>query len=135
MSRLYFSVQHNLPRKFLINSLDCMKSLHFWAPIPSPYDFWTVSALYTQFSMYPCWNQQLQIQFLIMFNPCPCQSLLTTNQNLKSPKPSTPKLTTVDMPINYCILSADHSSVHVHLPASPHPHPCHLHPHHPLAIC
>src|SRR5882724_7947848 len=30
---------------------------------------WTVSTLYTQFSMSQCWNQQLRIRFLIAFNP------------------------------------------------------------------
>src|SRR5882724_12696041 len=82
-----------------------MKSLHFLAPIPSLSDFQTVSALYTWFSMSQCWNQQLQIQFPIMFNPHPCQSLLMTNWNLKSLKSLTPRLTTDVVPASYCILS------------------------------
>src|SRR5882724_9400488 len=40
-----------------------------------------------------------------MFNPHPCQSLSMMNQNLKSPKSSTPRLTTNVMPASYCILS------------------------------
>src|SRR5882724_10397402 len=40
-----------------------------------------------------------------MFNPHPCQSLLMMNQNSKSPKPLTPRLTTINVHANYCILS------------------------------
>src|SRR5882724_9785267 len=40
-----------------------------------------------------------------MFNPQPRQSLLMMNQNLKSPKSSTPRLTTNIVPASYCILS------------------------------
>ena len=98
MSRLNSSVQHYPPRNYLISSLGCMKSLCSQAPTPSPYDFPTVSVLYTQFSTSQCWNQQLQIQFQIMFNPHPCQLLLMTNQNLKSLKSLTPRLTTDVMP-------------------------------------
>src|SRR5882724_10476151 len=58
-SRLNSSVQLDLPRNSPINSLDCMKSLHILAPIPSPSDFQTVSTLYTQSSTSQCWNQQL----------------------------------------------------------------------------
>src|SRR5882724_7319691 len=105
MSRLNFSVQHDLPRNYPINSLVRMKSLHSLAPILSLSDFRTVSALYTQFSTSQCWNQQLRIQFLIEFNPHPCQSLSTMNRNSKSPKSSTPKLTTDIVPASYCILS------------------------------
>src|SRR5882724_1040458 len=54
--------------------------------------------------MSPCWNQQLQIQILIEFNPHPRQSLSMMNWNLKSPKFSTPRLTTDIVPANYCIL-------------------------------
>src|SRR5882724_5165122 len=50
MSRLNSSIQHDLPRSYLINSLVRMKSLHFLAPILSLSDFQTVSALYTQSS-------------------------------------------------------------------------------------
>src|SRR5882724_6698230 len=50
MSRLNSSIQHDLPRNYLIISLDHTKSLHFLAPIPSLSDFWTVSTLYIQFS-------------------------------------------------------------------------------------
>src|SRR5882724_2622427 len=85
-----------------------MKSLHSVAPIPSPSDFWTVSMLYTQFSMSQCWNQQLQIQFLIGFNPHPHQSLSMMNWNSKSPKSLIPRLTTDVMPASYCILSIGH---------------------------
>src|SRR5882724_5540707 len=63
-SRLNSSIQHDLPRKYLINSLDHTKSLHSLAPILSLSDFWTFSVLYTWSSMSQCWNQQLQIQFL-----------------------------------------------------------------------
>jgi len=98
MSRLNSSIWHNLPRNSLINSLDCMKSLHSQAPTPSPYDSQTVSALYTQFSKSQCWNQQLRIWFPIMFNPHPHQSLSMTNQNFKSPKSSTPRLATDIVP-------------------------------------
>src|SRR5882724_1189561 len=82
-----------------------MKSLHVLAPIPSRYDFWTVSTLYTQYSTFPCWNQQLQIQFLITFNPHLHQSLLTMNQNSKFLKYLIPRLTTTVIPASYCILS------------------------------
>src|SRR5882672_5233363 len=68
-SRLNSSIRHNLPRSFPINSLDCTKSLHNLAPIPSLSDFWTVSALYTQFSMSQCWNQQPPIRSLIESSP------------------------------------------------------------------
>src|SRR5882724_9687374 len=50
-------------------------------------------------------DQQLRIRFLIAFNPHPCQSLSMMNQNLKSPKSSTPRLTTIIVPASYCILS------------------------------
>src|SRR5882724_7155671 len=82
-----------------------MKSLHVLAPIQSPYNFWTVSLLYTWFSMFPCWNQQLQIQLLITFNPHPCQSLLMMNWISKFPKSLTPRSTTIIVPESYCILS------------------------------
>src|SRR5882724_10966025 len=82
-----------------------MKSLHSLAPILSPSDFQTVSVPYTQYSMSPCWNQQLQIQFPTEFNPHPHQSLLTMNWNSKSLKSSTPRLTTNIVPASYCILS------------------------------
>src|SRR5882724_5271419 len=55
--------------------------------------------------MSQCWNQQLRIRFPIEFNPHPCQSLSTMNQNLKSPKSLTPRLTTDIVPASYCILS------------------------------
>src|SRR5882724_1425978 len=55
--------------------------------------------------MFPCWNQQLRIQFLIAFNPHLCQSLLMMNRNLKFPKYSTPRLTTTIVPASYWILS------------------------------
>src|SRR5882724_4725599 len=93
-SRLNSSIQHNLPRSYLINSLDHMKSLHFLAPILSLSDFQTVSALYTQSSTSQCWNQQLQIQIPIGFNPHPHQSLSMMNWNLKALKSSTPRFTT-----------------------------------------
>src|SRR5882724_3692449 len=105
MSRLNSFVQHDLPRNYPINFLVHTKSLHSLAPILSPSDFWTVSMLYTRFSTSQCWNQQLRIRFLIGFNPHPCQSLSTMNQNLKSLKSSTPILTTDVMPASYCILS------------------------------
>src|SRR5882724_13305392 len=82
-----------------------MKSLHDPAPIPSCYDFRTVFVLYTQYSMFPCWNQRLRIRSLIAFNPHPCQSLWMTNPNSKSWKYSTQRLTTAVVPANYCILS------------------------------
>src|SRR5882724_7902157 len=58
-SRLNTSIQPNLPRNYLINSLVHTKSLHSLAPILSLSDFQTVSALYTRSSMSQCWNQQL----------------------------------------------------------------------------
>src|SRR5882724_11327501 len=61
MSRLNSSVQHDLLSSYPINSLVCTKSLHSLAPIQSLSDFWTVSELYTQFSITQCWNQQLRI--------------------------------------------------------------------------
>src|SRR5882724_6286365 len=82
-----------------------MKSLHSLAPILSLSDFWTVSALYTQSSTSQWRNQQLQIQFPIRFSPHPRQSLLMMNRNSKSPKSSTPRLTTDVVPASYCILS------------------------------
>src|SRR5882724_9476737 len=82
-----------------------MKSLHDPAPIPSCYNFWTVSMLYTRYSMFPCWNQRFRIRSLIAFNRHLCQSLLTTNLNSKSRKYSTQRLTTTVVPANYCILS------------------------------
>jgi len=105
MSWLNSSVQHDPPRNSQRNSLDCTKSLHNPAPIPSRYDFRTVFMLYTRYSMFPCWNQQFRIQSLIAFNPHPCQSLLTMNPNSKSRKYSTQRLTTTIVPANYCILS------------------------------
>jgi len=82
-----------------------MKSLHSLAPTLSLSDFQTVSVLYTWSSTSQCWNQQLQIQFLIGFNPHPCQSWSMMNRNLKSPKSSTPRLITDVVPASYCILS------------------------------
>src|SRR5882724_2691623 len=105
MSRLNFSIRHDLRRSYPINSLVHMKSLHSLAPILSLSDFWTVSALYTRFSTSQCWNQQLRIRFPIEFNPHPCQSLSMMNWNSKSQKSSTPRLTTDVMPASYCILS------------------------------
>src|SRR5882724_7207056 len=96
--RLNSSIWLNPPRNYPINSLDHTKSLHSLAPTLSPYDFQTVSMLYTQFSTSPCWNKQLRIQSPITFNPHPCQSLLMMNWNLKSLKSSTPRLTTIIMP-------------------------------------
>src|SRR5882724_8051441 len=58
MSKLNYSIQHDLPRNYPINSFVRTKSLHFLAPILSPFNFQTVSALYTKFSTFPCWNQQ-----------------------------------------------------------------------------
>src|SRR5882724_8284528 len=104
-SRLNFSVPHDPPRNLQRNSLDCMKSLHDLAPIPSCYDFRTVSVLYTRYSTFPCWNQRFRIRSLIAFNPHPRQSLSTMNLNLKSQKYSTQKLITAVVPANYCILS------------------------------
>src|SRR5882724_347405 len=105
MSRLNSSVQHDLRRSYPINSLVCMKSLHSLAPILSLSNFRTVSELYTQSSTSQCWNQQLQIRFPIEFNAHPRQSLSTMNRNSKSPKSSTPRLTTDVVPASYCILS------------------------------
>ena len=53
-SKLSFSVQHNPPRSFLRNSLNCMRSLHDPARTPSLYDFRTVFALYTRYSTSQC---------------------------------------------------------------------------------
>src|SRR5882724_4816284 len=97
-SRLNSSVRHDPPRKSQRNSLDHTKSLHDLAPIPSCYDFWTVFVLYTQYSMFPCWNQQLRIRSLIAFNPHPCQALLMMNPNSKFPKYLTQRLTTSIVP-------------------------------------
>src|SRR5882724_3299057 len=105
MSRLNSSIQHDLQRSYPINSLVHMTSLHSLAPILSLSDFQTVSELYTWFSTSQCWNQQLRIRSPIKFNPHPCQSLSTMNWNSKSPKSSTPRLTTDIMPASYCILS------------------------------
>src|SRR5882724_11990031 len=104
-SRLNFSIQHDLPRNYHINSLVRTKSLHSLAPILSLSDFRTVSELYTRYSTSQCWNQQLRIRFPIEFNPHPCQSLSMMNWNWKSPKSSTPRLTTDIVPASYCILS------------------------------
>src|SRR5882724_255930 len=60
MSRPNSSIQSNPPRNYLISSLGCTKSLCSRAPTPSPYDFLIASMLNTQFSTYPCWNQQPQ---------------------------------------------------------------------------
>src|SRR5882724_4984695 len=103
MSRLNSSVQHKPPRNYPINSLDHTKSLHFLAPIQSPFNFQTVSVLYTWYSTSQCWNQKLQTQFPIMFNPHPHQSLLMMNWNLKSQKSLTLRLTTDIVPASYCI--------------------------------
>jgi len=105
MSRLNSSVRHDLQRSYPINSLVRTKSLHSLAPTLSPSDFQTVSELYIRSSTSQCWNQQLRIRFLISFNPHPRQSLSTMNRNSKSPKSSTPRLTTDVAPANYCILS------------------------------
>src|SRR5882724_8177110 len=93
------------PRNYPINSLGHTKSLHFLALIQSLSNFQRVSALYTQYFTSQCWNQQLQIRFLIVFNPHPHQSLSMMNQNLKSLKSLTPRLTTDVVPASYCILS------------------------------
>src|SRR5882724_7828647 len=61
--------------------------------------------LYIRYSTSLCWNQKLQIQFPIEFSPHPHQSLLMMNQSSKSPKSSTPRLTTDVVPASYCILS------------------------------
>src|SRR5882672_8530198 len=90
-SRLNSSVQHNLPRSFLINSLDRMKSLHDPAPIPSISDFQTVSVLYTWFSTSQCWNQQPPTRFPIEFNPHLHRLQSTTNPNSKFPRSSIPR--------------------------------------------
>src|SRR5882724_7067372 len=105
MSRLNFSVRHDLPRSYPINSLVHTKSLHSLAPILSLSDFWTVSEQYIRSSTSQCWNQQLRIRFQIGFNPHPRQSLSTMNRNSKSPKSLTPRLTTDVVPESYCILS------------------------------
>src|SRR5882724_732324 len=105
MSRLNSSIQHDLQRSYPINSLVHMTSLHSLAPILSLSDFQTVSELYTWFSTSQCWNQQLRIRFPIEFNPHPRQSLSMMDWNLKSPKSSTPRLTTDIVPASYCILS------------------------------
>src|SRR5882724_3801189 len=105
MSKLNSSIRHDLPRTSQRNSLDRTKSLHDPAPIPSCYDFRTVSVLYTRYSTFPCWNQRFRIRSLIAFNPHPRQSLLTTNPNSKSQKYLTQKLTTAVISANYCILS------------------------------
>src|SRR5882724_8991383 len=61
MSRLNFSIQHDLLRSYPINSLVHMKPLHSLAPILSPSDFQTAFVPYTWYSTSLCWNQQLQI--------------------------------------------------------------------------
>src|SRR5467141_3991174 len=91
MSRLNSSIRHNLPRSFPINSLDCTKSLHDPAPIPSLSDFRTVSALYTRFSTSQCWNQQPPIRSLIESSPHLCQLQSTMNPNSRFPKSSIPR--------------------------------------------
>src|SRR5882672_2555045 len=86
MSRLNYSVQHDLPRSFPINSLDCMKSLHDPVPIPSLSNFQTVFMLYTQFSMSQCWNQQPPTQFPVESSPHLCRLQSMMNLNSKFPK-------------------------------------------------
>src|SRR5882672_118664 len=105
-SRLNFFVRHDLPRSSPISSLDRTKSLHDPAPIPSCYDFRTVSALYTRYSTSLCWNQQLQTQFPIEFNPHLRQLQSMMNPNSKFPKSSIPRLTTDVVPANSFTLSA-----------------------------
>src|SRR5467141_1880592 len=91
MSRLNSSILHDLPRSFPINSLDCTKSLHAPAPIPSLSDFQTVSVLYTWFSMSQCWNQQPPIRSLIESSPHLCRLQSTMNPNSKFPKSLIPR--------------------------------------------
>ena len=104
-SKLSSSVQHNPPRNSLRNSLDRTRSLHDQAHTPSLYDFWTVSTLYTQFSMSPCWSQPFQTPFLIECSLLHLRLWSTTNRNLRFLRYWTPRSTTVDVPVNYCTLS------------------------------
>src|SRR5882672_6916672 len=90
-SRLNSSIQHDLPRSFPINSLDCTKSLHDLEPIPSLSDFRTVSTLYTWFSTSQCWNQQPPIRSPIKSSPHLCRLQSTMNPNSKFPKSSIPR--------------------------------------------
>jgi len=104
MSRLNSSIPHNPPRNSQRNSLDRTKSLHDPAPIPSCYDFWTVSVLYTRYSTFPCWNQRFRIRSLIAFNPTPAITV-DNEPKFKISEILDSKLTTAVVPANYCILS------------------------------
>ena len=105
LSKPSSSIQHDPPRSFPRNSLDRTRSLHDPAHTLSLYDFWTVFALYTQFSMSQCWNQPFQTTSLIESSLLHLRSWSTTNQNSRSPRYWTPRLITVDVPANYCTLS------------------------------
>src|SRR5882724_11118095 len=74
-SRLNSSIQNDPPRNSLINSLDHTRSFHSLSPTLSPYDFQTVSVLYTQFS---------------------CLHVGTSNSK------SDPQLHSTPTPANYC---------------------------------
>ena len=82
-----------------------MRSLHDLAHTPSPYDFRTVFVLYTRYSTSQCWSQPFRTLFPIESSLLHLWSWSTTNQNSRSPRYWTPRLTTVDVPANYCTLS------------------------------
>ena len=105
LSKLSFSVRHDPQRSFLRNSLDRMRSLHDPAHTPSPYDFQTVFVLYTRYSTSQCWSQPFRTLFPIESSLLHLWSWSTTNRNSRSPRYWTPRLTTVNVPANYCTLS------------------------------
>ena len=105
LSKLSSSIQHDPPRNFLRNSLDCTRSLHDLAHTLSLYNFQTVFALYTQYSTSQCWSQPFRTPFLIESSPLHLQSWSTTNWNSRFPRYWTQRSTTDDMPANYCTLS------------------------------
>ena len=105
LSKLSFSVRHDPPRSFPRNSLDRMRSLLDLAHTPSPYDFWTVFALYTRYSTSQCWSQPFRTLFPIKSSLPHLRPWSMMNQNLRSPRYWIPRSTTVDVPANYCTLS------------------------------
>ena len=105
LSKPSSSIQHDPPRSFPRNSLDRTRSLHDPAHTLSLYDFWTVFALYTQFSMSQCWNQPFQTTSLIESSLLHLRSWSMMNWNSKFPRYWTPRSTTIDVPANYCTLS------------------------------
>jgi len=103
MSRLNSSIRHDLQRSYPINSLVRTKSLHSLAPLchpPTSRQSPSCTSGLPHLMLEPATPNPIPDQF----QPPPRQSLSTMNQNSKSPKSSTPRLTTDIAPANYLYL-------------------------------